>query len=94
MFAIPQNGFCAKQNLDGKRHCILVSASNPYPLPTPVYRPAIENLEQGENGEAQSENLLYDAETVSKWFGLVQERSCISFICNYHFSFSFWHIAA
>ncbi|XP_010672164.2 mediator of RNA polymerase II transcription subunit 25 isoform X2 [Beta vulgaris subsp. vulgaris] len=79
MFAIPQNGFCAKQNLDGKRHCILVSASNPYPLPTPVYRPAIENLEQGENGEAQSENLLYDAETVSKWFGLCSVS--LSVIC-------------
>jgi len=71
MFAVPQNGCKAQQSLDGKRHCVLVSASNPYPLPTPVYRPAIENLEQGENGEAQTENLLYDAETVAKWFGQV-----------------------
>ncbi|XP_021752309.1 mediator of RNA polymerase II transcription subunit 25-like isoform X1 [Chenopodium quinoa] len=79
MFAIPQNGYRAEQNLDGKRHCILVSASNPYPLPTPVYRPAIENPEQGESGEAQTENLLYDAETVSKWFGLCSVS--LSVIC-------------
>lgn len=71
MFAIPQNGFESQQSFDGKRHCILVSASNPYPLPTPVYRPAIEKLNQDENGEAHSVNLLNDAETVSKWFGLV-----------------------
>ncbi|XP_021849458.1 mediator of RNA polymerase II transcription subunit 25 isoform X2 [Spinacia oleracea] len=79
MFAIPQNGYRSEQNLDGKRHCILVSASNPYPLPTPVYRPAIENVEQGENGEAQAENLLYDAETVSKWFG--QCSVSLSVVC-------------
>ena len=71
MFAIPQNGYQAEQNLDGKRHCILVSASNSYPLPTPVYRPAIGNTKQDENGEAQMNNLLYDAEAVSKWFGQV-----------------------
>lgn len=74
MFDIPQNGFQTQQNLDGKRHCILVSASNPYPFPTPVYRPANENLDQGENGEAQPENLLHDffvQYAVSKWFDLV-----------------------
>ncbi|KAJ8445284.1 hypothetical protein Cgig2_024490 [Carnegiea gigantea] len=79
MFAVPQNGYKAQQSLEGKRHCVLVSASNPYPLPTPVYRPAIENLEQGENGEAQTENLLYDAETVAKWFG--QCSVSLSIIC-------------
>ncbi|KAL2921017.1 Mediator of RNA polymerase II transcription subunit 25 [Bienertia sinuspersici] len=79
MFAIPENGFQTQQNLEGKRHCILVSASNPYPLPTPVYRPAIENSEQGENGEAHPDNLLYDAETVSKWFGLCSVS--LSVIC-------------
>lgn len=89
MFAIPQNGYRSEQNLDGKRHCILVSASNPYPLPTPVYRPAIENVEQGENGEAQAENLLYDAETVSKWFGQVLDYSCIAFKWKSPFCLSF-----
>lgn len=79
MFAIQQNGYQTQQNLDGKRHCILVSASNPYPLPTPVYQPTIENLEQGENGDAQAENLLFDTETVAKWFG--QCSVSLSVIC-------------
>ncbi|XP_074318128.1 mediator of RNA polymerase II transcription subunit 25-like [Silene latifolia] len=79
MFAIPQNGYQAQQNLDGKRQCILVTASDPYPLPTPVYRPAIEIMEQSEINEAQTENLLYDAETVSTWFG--QCSVTLSVIC-------------
>ncbi|KAK9672260.1 hypothetical protein RND81_12G087500 [Saponaria officinalis] len=79
MFAIPQNGFQTQQNVDGKRHCILVSASNPYPLPTPVYRPAMENVDQGENGESHTENVLFDADTVSKWFG--QCSVSLSVIC-------------
>ncbi|KAI3502637.1 hypothetical protein L1887_30836 [Cichorium endivia] len=39
-----------------QRHCILVAASNPYPLPTPVYI------------GMQSESHLSDAETVAKYF--------------------------
>ncbi|KAH9624715.1 hypothetical protein KSS87_015614 [Heliosperma pusillum] len=78
MFAISQNGFQAQQDVDGKRHCVLVSASNPYPLPTPVYRPNFENLEVAENGE-EEKTLLYDAETVSKWFG--QCSVSLSVIC-------------
>ncbi|KAH9623460.1 hypothetical protein KSS87_001906 [Heliosperma pusillum] len=78
MFAIPQNGFQAQQDVDGKRHCVLVSASDPYPLPTPVYRPNFENLEVAENGE-EEKTLLYDAETVSKWFG--QCSVSLSVIC-------------
>ncbi|XP_074284515.1 mediator of RNA polymerase II transcription subunit 25-like [Silene latifolia] len=78
MFAIPQNGFQTQQDIDGKRHCVLVSASNPYPLPTPVYRPTLENLEMAENGE-EKKTLLYDAETVSKWFG--QCSVSLSVIC-------------
>ncbi|KAL9240644.1 hypothetical protein vseg_014840 [Gypsophila vaccaria] len=69
MFAIPENGYQAAQNVDGTRHCVLVSASNPYPLPTPVYKPKIEELELDENGEAQMNLFAYDAETVAKWFG-------------------------
>ncbi|KAK9725101.1 hypothetical protein RND81_05G122700 [Saponaria officinalis] len=69
MFAIPQNGYQAQQNVDGKRHCVLVSTSNPYPLPTLVYRPKIENPEQEENDESQTNNYIYDAETVAEWFG-------------------------
>ncbi|KAH9606890.1 hypothetical protein KSS87_019724 [Heliosperma pusillum] len=42
---------------------------NPYPFSTPVYRPAIEITEQSAINEAPMENLLYDAETLSTWFG-------------------------
>ena len=50
-----------------------VAASNPYPLPTPVYRPAM-SLEHPENAEAQTEAGLADAETVAKSFGQVLLR--------------------
>ncbi|KAI3502625.1 hypothetical protein L1887_30818 [Cichorium endivia] len=43
-----------QQNVGLQKHCILVAASNPYPLPTPVY--------------IQSESHLSDAETVAKYF--------------------------
>ncbi|KAL9274349.1 Mediator of RNA polymerase II transcription subunit 25-like protein [Drosera capensis] len=79
MFAIPQNGYQAQQTLDGKRHCILIAASNPYPLPTPVYRPNLEILEQDEKVEGHIENFLYDAEAVAKWFGLCSVS--LSVIC-------------
>ncbi|GLU04780.1 hypothetical protein SLE2022_219120 [Rubroshorea leprosula] len=68
MFPIIPNGSQNQQSVDLQRHCILVAASNPYPLPTPVYRPQIQNLEQGENNEAQTESRLSDAETVAKSF--------------------------
>ncbi|GAB2297060.1 hypothetical protein Dimus_031163 [Dionaea muscipula] len=79
MFAIPQNGYPTQQNLDGKRHCILIAASNPYPLATPVYRPNIETLEHDEKMEGRAENLVYDAEAVAKWFG--QCSISLSVIC-------------
>ncbi|GAB2241092.1 hypothetical protein Droror1_Dr00017867, partial [Drosera rotundifolia] len=79
MFAIPQNGYQAQQTLDGKRHCILIAASNPYPLPTPVYRPNLEVLEQDEKVEGCIENSLYDAEQVAKWF--CQCSVTLSVIC-------------
>ncbi|XP_039065314.1 mediator of RNA polymerase II transcription subunit 25-like isoform X3 [Hibiscus syriacus] len=68
MFPIVANGNQSHQIVDGKRHCILVAASNPYPLPTPVYRPQTQNLEQRENAESQIESRLSDAETVAKSF--------------------------
>ncbi|KAF5940219.1 hypothetical protein HYC85_021386 [Camellia sinensis] len=69
MMLSPPSGSQAQQNVDGQRHCILIAASNPYPLPTPVYRPKLQNLEQGENMEAQTESRLSDAEMVAKSFG-------------------------
>ncbi|XP_016666819.2 mediator of RNA polymerase II transcription subunit 25 isoform X3 [Gossypium hirsutum] len=68
MFPIAANGNQTHQIADGQRHCILVAASNPYPLPTPVYRPQTQNLEQSENMESQTESRLSDAETVAKSF--------------------------
>ncbi|CAI9096269.1 OLC1v1032371C1 [Oldenlandia corymbosa var. corymbosa] len=56
----------AQQSIEGQRHCILVAASNPYPLPTPVYRPKLQNAEQGDNLEPPSDNRLSDAEGVAK----------------------------
>ncbi|XVF03439.1 hypothetical protein REPUB_Repub04eG0261600 [Reevesia pubescens] len=79
MFPIAPNGNQTQQNVDGQRHCILVAASNPYPLPTPVYRPQIQNLEQSENMEAQIESRLSDAETLAKSFA--QCSVSLSVIC-------------
>lgn len=68
MFPTVQNGNQNQQNVDCQKHCILVAASNPHPLPTPVYRPQMQNLEQNESIDAQTENRLYDAEAVAKSF--------------------------
>lgn len=67
MFSVP-NGNQTQQKMEGKKHCILISGSNPYPLPTPVYRPQMQKLEQNENIEAQTDSRLADAETVAKTF--------------------------
>jgi mediator of RNA polymerase II transcription subunit 25 len=68
MFPIDPNGSQTQSNIDEQRNCILIAASNPHPLPTPVYRPQIQNLEQTENIDAQNESRLSDAETVAKSF--------------------------
>ncbi|KAG6601303.1 Mediator of RNA polymerase II transcription subunit 25, partial [Cucurbita argyrosperma subsp. sororia] len=66
MFPTQQNGGQNQQTMDMQKHCILVAASNPYPLPTPVYRPAVQNLEQHDNVEPGSSQSY--AETVAKSF--------------------------
>lgn len=66
MFSSPNGN--QNQTVEGQRHCILVAASNPYPLPTPVYRPQPQNLEQGDSVETQPEHCLSDAETLAKSF--------------------------
>ncbi|KAJ4872221.1 Mediator of RNA polymerase II transcription subunit 25 [Raphanus sativus] len=63
----PPSGQAQPSN-DLKRHCILITASNPYSLPTPVYRPKLQNAERNENGDAQPESRLSDAETVASYF--------------------------
>ena len=69
MFSPPSGQ--AQPSNDLKRHCILITASNPYSLPTPVYRPKLQNPERYENGHAQSESRLSDAETVASYFSRV-----------------------
>lgn len=70
------------RNVDGQRHCILVAASNPYPLPTPVYRPQPENLDQSNNIETRPDNRLCDAEALAKSFAQVRtvKVPCANFI--------------
>ncbi|KAJ0257825.1 Mediator of RNA polymerase II transcription subunit 25 [Hirschfeldia incana] len=67
MMFSPSSGQAQPSN-DLKRHCILITASNPYSLPTPVYRPKLQNPEWNGNGHAQSESRLSDAETVASYF--------------------------
>lgn len=81
MFPCTQNGSQAQQNIEGQRHCVLIAASNPHPLPTPVYRPQIQNLEQSENIDPQTESRLSDAETVAKSFPQVV-CSCFLWQCT------------
>ncbi|KAF7827844.1 mediator of RNA polymerase II transcription subunit 25 [Senna tora] len=68
MLASPQNGSQNQQNVDMQKHCILVAASNPYPLQTPVYVPRLQNIEQSETIDSDAGNHLYDAEAVAKAF--------------------------
>nr|KAJ0212207.1 hypothetical protein LSAT_V11C400164290 [Lactuca sativa] len=63
----PQN----QPSLGVERHCILVAASNPYPLPTLVYRPPMQKTEATDNNEVQSESCFSDAETIAKAFAQV-----------------------
>ncbi|KAL1551234.1 Mediator of RNA polymerase II transcription subunit 25 [Salvia divinorum] len=66
------------QNTESQRHCILVAASNPYPLPTPVYRPQSQHKEQSDN-ETPTDNRLSDAEAIAKSFA--QCAISLSVIC-------------
>ncbi|KAL4180960.1 hypothetical protein AMTRI_Chr12g268760 [Amborella trichopoda] len=55
------------QSLEGHKHCILVAASNPHALPTPV--PQLpKSLDQNGSSDGQKEIYLADAETVAKAF--------------------------
>ncbi|PHT29769.1 hypothetical protein CQW23_30617 [Capsicum baccatum] len=62
------NGSQTRQNADGQRHCILVAASKPYLLPTPVNGPVTQILKQRGIIEHTSNVVLADAETVAKAF--------------------------
>ncbi|XP_073019857.1 mediator of RNA polymerase II transcription subunit 25-like isoform X2 [Primulina eburnea] len=77
MFSSPSGS--QNQNMDGQRHCILVAASNPCPLPTPVYRPQLQNVEQNDASEKQPDSHLSDAETLAKSFA--QGSISLSVVC-------------
>ncbi|KAI3452999.1 hypothetical protein Pfo_009662 [Paulownia fortunei] len=77
MFSSPTGN--QNQNMEGQRHCILVAASNPYPLPTPVYRPQPQNPEKSDSIQTQPDNRLSDAETLAKSFA--QCAISLSVIC-------------
>ncbi|KAL1564929.1 phytochrome and flowering time regulatory protein [Salvia divinorum] len=65
--------------MESQRHCILVAASNPYPLPTPVYQSQPQHIEQSDNIETPTDNRLFDAETLAKSFA--QSAISLSVIC-------------
>ncbi|KAG0456194.1 hypothetical protein HPP92_023982 [Vanilla planifolia] len=79
MFPVPANASQSLQNLDVQKHCILVAASNPYPLATPVVSLSIPNIDQSENAKQKSETCLADAEAVAKSFS--QCSVSLSVIC-------------
>ncbi|KAK7310018.1 hypothetical protein RJT34_07207 [Clitoria ternatea] len=70
MFPTSQSGGANQQSVDMQKHCVLVAASNPYPLQTPVYVPRPQNLEQSETIDSDPGNRVYDAEAVAKAFPL------------------------
>ncbi|KAI6703054.1 hypothetical protein NL676_012190 [Syzygium grande] len=72
MFPIPPDGNLPPQSLDGKRHCVLVAATNPYPLSTPVYRPTFQL--ENEHVETYTGGPVCDAEGVAKFF----PQCCVS----------------
>ncbi|KAI7727500.1 hypothetical protein M8C21_001516, partial [Ambrosia artemisiifolia] len=72
MMCPPPNGTEIQPTEALQRHCVLVAASNPYPLPTPVFRPP-------KKSDMQSESRLSDAETVAKSFP--QSGVSLSVIC-------------
>ncbi|XP_077232710.1 phytochrome and flowering time regulatory protein (PFT1) isoform X3 [Tasmannia lanceolata] len=68
MFPVTPNGNQTQQNVDVQKHCILVAASNPYSLPTPVPKSPIQSIEPNDSAEVQTESCLADAETLAKSF--------------------------
>lgn len=62
------------QNHELQKHCVLVAASNPYPLPTPVYRPFVQSGDHKKNNEVTKESCLADAEAVAISFS----QCCVS----------------
>lgn len=65
--------------LMGKRHCVLVTASHPYPCPKEVLIPTNQILESGEVVEVTIDTVLADAETMAR--SLAESFISLSVIC-------------
>ncbi|KEH39855.1 putative von Willebrand factor, type A [Medicago truncatula] len=74
MFSPSQSESPNQKNVDMPMHCILVAASNPYPLKRPIYVP-----KKNESIDSESGNQFYDAEDVAKAFP--QFSISLSVIC-------------
>ncbi|RVX14263.1 hypothetical protein VitviT2T_025919 [Vitis vinifera] len=74
MFPRHPHGTQTQQRLLGRRHCILVAASNPFPFPIPVHLPKIQNLQGAQISGATTEFSLADPNMVAKLF----TQCCVS----------------
>ncbi|KAI3684939.1 hypothetical protein L6452_34168 [Arctium lappa] len=72
-----------QSELMGKRHCILVTASHPYPCPKEVLIPTNQILESGEVVEVTIDNVLADAETVAQSLAEGNQNNPGSLIMNF-----------
>jgi mediator of RNA polymerase II transcription subunit 25 len=83
MFPKPPNGSQTQEYFLEERHCILVAASNPFPLPMPLYLPKVN---KGFSG-IQMESCMADAKAVAGLFPQValQKLLCsfLSFLAGY-----------
>ncbi|KAM7271676.1 hypothetical protein ACFE04_030890 [Oxalis oulophora] len=76
MFEDFSNAIQPQQRANVQKHCILVAASNPNPLPIPVNKP---RRVQSDNKELQIGSCLADAEAIAKFFPQISVS--LSVIC-------------
>ncbi|CAA0818620.1 Mediator of RNA polymerase II transcription subunit 25 [Striga hermonthica] len=77
MFSFPERE--QTQNMEGERHCILIAASNPYPLRTYVYRRPFQDPKKTDFIETWIGNCLSDEEALARSFS--QSAISLSIIC-------------
>lgn len=74
MFGVNSNGSHSQPRPDCHKHCILVAASNPYPIETYIYKYVPQNTETRRNCSVPMEAYLSDAVMVAKRFSQVLEE--------------------
>ncbi|GER29867.1 mediator of RNA polymerase II transcription subunit [Striga asiatica] len=77
MFSFPKGK--QTQNMEGERHCVLIAASNPYPLRTSVYRRPFQDPKRTDVIETRISNCLSDEEALARSFA--QYAISLSIIC-------------